>query len=703
MVPITLKIENFFSHKESIINFDDFDSAILIGNVDGNYDISNGSGKSAILEAILWCLFNKSRAAVIDDVIKWGENEALVTFIFKHKGEIYRVKRTRCRTTGLSSVEFHIMYDNNMWKDLTGATSGITNDNIVSVIKIDYKTFTNSAYFRQNDISEFAESDPGRKKDILKRIIDVSKWDEYEKISKDNVRSLRISRDEQAKLSDGLEEVVVESKNTKKKLDIESKNIIVLSDERTKIASGLEDLTEKYSIIRQGLDTDKWDIIVDENYALSKKTKVNDLKLIKLKKIISKHSLSVAKIDKERDKLQSLLDQIVFDKGIKDKLQATNLEIANLTAEVSSNRERVLEVESLNFGKELDECYVCGQKVTEELKDKILNENQEKIDKYKSRIIYLKNRLNQEKISLIEFKDVERNNQKVIAARDRINAINLEQSTIQRYLEEAQEEFRLKNVENENISYKITTNNAILSGLRNDDFKALSNEIEQLKNRRGEVNSELEKKNREIGILTQKTSEYVDKIKQMEKAKKNLGALEKRLAVCEKITKMFGKNGIQTILLNAVIEDLEVTSNDILSEICNEPFLIMLETQRLGADGVSIVDTLDLKVKKDGVIYNFKSLSGGEQFRVSLALRIALSEISSRHGGSSLEFLLLDEINSPLDRHGTENLFVNVIKSLEKKYKILLITHNDALKERFDNVIDVTKINGESFVKFIAK
>ena len=24
MVPITLKIENFFSHKESIINFDDF-------------------------------------------------------------------------------------------------------------------------------------------------------------------------------------------------------------------------------------------------------------------------------------------------------------------------------------------------------------------------------------------------------------------------------------------------------------------------------------------------------------------------------------------------------------------------------------------------------------------------------------------------------------------------------------------------------
>ena len=68
-----------------------------------------------------------------------------------------------------------------------------------------------------------------------------------------------------------------------------------------------------------------------------------------------------------------------------------------------------------------------------------------------------------------------------------------------------------------------------------------------------------------------------------------------------------------------------------------------------------------------------------------------------------MEFLLLDEINSPLDRHGTETLFINVIKALEAKYKILVITHDDLLKERFDNVLDVTKINGESTVRFIVK
>jgi len=59
MKPLFLKLENFFSHKQSEIDFKQFDSALLLGSIDGDYSKSNGSGKSAIFEAILWCLFNK--------------------------------------------------------------------------------------------------------------------------------------------------------------------------------------------------------------------------------------------------------------------------------------------------------------------------------------------------------------------------------------------------------------------------------------------------------------------------------------------------------------------------------------------------------------------------------------------------------------------------------------------------------------------
>ena len=48
MIPSRLKMKNFFSHKDSEIDFSMFNSALLIGNTEGDYSKSNGSGKSAI-------------------------------------------------------------------------------------------------------------------------------------------------------------------------------------------------------------------------------------------------------------------------------------------------------------------------------------------------------------------------------------------------------------------------------------------------------------------------------------------------------------------------------------------------------------------------------------------------------------------------------------------------------------------------------
>ena len=52
-----------------------------------------------------------------------------------------------------------------------------------------------------------------------------------------------------------------------------------------------------------------------------------------------------------------------------------------------------------------------------------------------------------------------------------------------------------------------------------------------------------------------------------------------------------------------------------------------------------------------------------EKFRIALSTRTGLSEISSQYSGANLEFIMMDEINSPLDKHGTDNL-VEIIKKL---------------------------------------
>jgi exonuclease SbcC len=253
------------------------------------------------------------------------------------------------------------------------------------------------------------------------------------------------------------------------------------------------------------------------------------------------------------------------------------------------------------------------------------------------------------------------------------------------------------------IKSDIEYNNKILDSLKNDTFQELSSKIIELKNDKAGLNSSVSSLSKDIGVLTEKIKVNEASIELMSEGRDKSGLLKKDLVLLERISKMLGKGGIQTILLDTIIEDLEVTSNKILNFICNEPAVISLETQRVGSDGSSVVETLDIKINIDGVSHGFKSLSGGEKFRIALALRIALSEVSNRHGNSCLELLLLDEVNSPLDRHGTETLFVNVIKSLESKYKVLIITHDESLKEKFDNVIDVTKVNGKSSIEFGAR
>ncbi len=190
MLPARLVMENFFSHKNTEVDFTDFNSALLIGNSEGDYRKSNGAGKSAIFEAIVWALFNKSRVAMMDDVIKWGELSCKVALEFLHDGKTYKVTRTRFAANSTTTIELKTIDSFGDWKDISGSTSGETNQRIEDIIKLDYRTFINSTYFRQNDISEFAESEASKKKEILKSIIDLSRWDGYEKASKAKAKEL---------------------------------------------------------------------------------------------------------------------------------------------------------------------------------------------------------------------------------------------------------------------------------------------------------------------------------------------------------------------------------------------------------------------------------------------------------------------------------------------------------------------------------
>ena len=86
-----------------------------------------------------------------------------------------------------------------------------------------------------------------------------------------------------------------------------------------------------------------------------------------------------------------------------------------------------------------------------------------------------------------------------------------------------------------------------------------------------------------------------------------------------------------------------------------------------------------------------ESYSGGEAFRINLALRIALSKVLARRSGASLPVLFLDEGFGTQDSIGREKILDTIAAISDQFEKIIVITHLDDLKDAFPTRIEVTK------------
>jgi len=80
-------------------------------------------------------------------------------------------------------------------------------------------------------------------------------------------------------------------------------------------------------------------------------------------------------------------------------------------------------------------------------------------------------------------------------------------------------------------------------------------------------------------------------------------------------------------------------------------------------------------------------LSGGEEDVVSLALRLAISQMIAERAGQPLSLLILDEIFGSLDEE-RRTAVVDLLRRLADRFpQVILITHVDTVREGFDRVV----------------
>jgi exonuclease SbcC len=156
-----------------------------------------------------------------------------------------------------------------------------------------------------------------------------------------------------------------------------------------------------------------------------------------------------------------------------------------------------------------------------------------------------------------------------------------------------------------------------------------------------------------------------------------------------KLSKAFGKDGIQAIIMENITEDLKNFSNNFLSIMSSDNMSIDFITQTKTTTG-NWKEDFEIIITMDGSVREFDDLSGGEQVRVAMAIRLAIGQLLMQRVGSDIRFLLLDEVDQALDAYGIEALS-DAVQALAKDFKILVITHNEAIKEKFSHVITVVK------------
>ncbi len=152
----------------------------------------------------------------------------------------------------------------------------------------------------------------------------------------------------------------------------------------------------------------------------------------------------------------------------------------------------------------------------------------------------------------------------------------------------------------------------------------------------------------------------------------------------------FGRSGVPAMLIDASVPRIEAEANLLLARMTDSRLAVKLETQRVRQSG-NVTETLDILVSDELGSRSYDLFSGGEAFRINLALRIALSKVLAQRMGLPLPTLFIDEGFGTQDAAGRERI-VDAIASIQEDFeKIIVITHLDELKDLFPVRIEVLK------------
>ncbi|MFY7823519.1 MAG: SbcC/MukB-like Walker B domain-containing protein, partial [Planktothrix agardhii] len=202
----------------------------------------------------------------------------------------------------------------------------------------------------------------------------------------------------------------------------------------------------------------------------------------------------------------------------------------------------------------------------------------------------------------------------------------------------------------------------------------------------------------QFGSLQQQQTQLDNLNAQQIEIKTQLDTTRRQYRVYDELAKAFGKNGIQALMIENVLPQLEAETNQILSRLSSNQLHVQFVTQRTSGRGSKssknapkMIETLEILIADARGTRSYETYSGGEAFRINFAIRLALAKLLAQRAGTSLQMLIIDEGFGTQDAEGCDRLIAAINAIASDFACILTVTHIPSLKEAFQARIEVNK------------
>ena len=387
----TIRWRNFLStgNQFTEVNFQDAKTNLIVG--------TNGSGKSTILDALTFSLYNKpfrkiNKPQLINAV---NEKDCVVEIEFSIGNREYKVVR------GIKPNIFEIWIDGNI-QDQDAAAQDQQKKLEENILKLNYKSFTQTVILGSATFVPFMQLTSSHRREIVEDLLDIKIFSTMNNILKDRMRRTNELIREYSIKKDLVEEKIEMQENFIKDLDKSGKERIQRKEDYMKtLDSELVELTEENEVLMKTIQDDLRPKLEDLNNSKSSLKKLNSIKAKleqKIQTLVSEHKFfqenSVCPTCTQSIEEQFRLDKIVdieekskeLNDGYRELEDAINVEqekdeqflsysteISKLNNDITTNNVKItgLNKQIRNLGNEI-------QEITEQIQNR--NSEREALD-----------------------------------------------------------------------------------------------------------------------------------------------------------------------------------------------------------------------------------------------------------------------------------------------------------------------------------